>query len=157
MKNSILSTLLVACLLFCFSCSKDQKYVDWISPGSYDLTSAIKNGEELDRGYTLYSHTLTYSNCKLKDGECDALVSVVFSYIGSNDIITRDSYSTYSIFEKGSKIRFTTLEKVVNGVASPCSENCIGEWDIVEITKDRHVMAQINDDGDLLELIFEKR
>lgn len=157
MKNSIFNTFLVACLLLCFSCSKDQKHVDWISPGDYNLTSAIKNGEEWDRGYTLHSYILTYSNCKIKDGECDALVSIVFSYFGSNEIITRDSYATYTILEKGSKLQFTTLENVENGMTTPCTNNCTGDWDFLEITKDRHVIAQIDNDGASWELTFEKR
>ncbi|MBL4704321.1 MAG: hypothetical protein JKY54_07360 [Flavobacteriales bacterium] len=139
-----------------FSCSKDQKYVRWIGDGDWTRTSVTLNGVEMDLGGTLTEHTQTHDVCKVKKGDCTGSNSYTLE-LTVGGTLTGSSTFTYKVHEKGTKITYTVLTSTTNGVTSDCTSGCVTEFDIDEISKDKHILATTDANGDVWVRTMEKK
>ncbi len=146
-------TLLLLTVLFT-SCSKDQKYVEWLGDGSWSQTSTTINGEEQDTGGILVL-TQIYNKCNVKNADCTGLQDFSLD-LGLGGVVAGGSTFLFRIHEKGTQITFTTLTLTVNDETRDCTSDCISTWDILEMNKDRHVIRMVDDNGDTWIKVFEK-
>ena len=149
MKTIKVHYLLFAFLFIFAACSKDQKYVKWLGEGSWKVTSVTLNGEELELGGTFTEHTQTYEECKVKDGDCNGSESFVIELDDGAGTVTGGKTFTYRVHDKGTKLTLTTLTTTYAGVTYNCETDCIFTFDIIEITKDKHVLSHTDENGDV--------
>lgn len=151
----ILSLIFATGLIFS-GCSKDQKYVKWLGEGSWKVTSVTLNGDEVDVGGTFTEHTQTYEECKVKDADCNGSESFVIELADGAGTVAGGKTFTYRVHDDGTILTLTTLTTTYDGVVYDCDTDCVFVFDIVEITKDKHVLSHTDANGDVWIRTIEK-
>ncbi len=154
-----MSKLNVAVITFLLSfvlagCSKDQKVVKWLGDGTWNQVSSTLNGTDVYSGGEL-ALTLTYDECKLKNGDCNGFNDfTITDDLGG--VIPGGSTFLYRVHEKGTKITFTTLTLTLDGTTRDCTIDCVSTWDILEMEENRNVIRWIEDNGDIWITEYQK-
>lgn len=138
--NILLALFLVASLASCTS--EDQKVVNTLSEGVWDVTSVKENGSAQPDS-TFAGETYEFDECKVKNGACNG----TYTYNDPTKGPTESSF-TYSISDEGETI---TINQSVLGI----SVSQVG--DIVESTDSRFTWSYTDEFGDVTETTIEKR